>query len=73
MATLTGVPSHDIVGQALTALRNLDHRGAAGAEANSGDGAGILMQVPDAFFREVVDFELPGQPRVRRRHRVPPR
>lgn len=59
VATLTGVPSHDIVAQALTALRNLDHRGAAGAEVNSGDGAGILMQVPDAFLRDVVDFQLP--------------
>ncbi len=46
--------------QALTALRNLDHRGAAGAEVNSGDGAGILLQVPDAFLREVVGFALPG-------------
>jgi glutamate synthase (NADPH/NADH) large chain len=59
VATLTGVASHQIVAQALTALRNLDHRGAAGAETNSGDGAGILMQVPDAFLREVVDFPLP--------------
>ncbi len=61
VATLTGVASHDIVAQALTALRNLDHRGAAGAEPNSGDGAGILMAIPDAFLREVVDFELPSQ------------
>lgn len=60
VATLTGVASHDIVAKALTALRNLDHRGAAGAETNSGDGAGILMQVPDAFLRDVVDFDLPG-------------
>ena len=59
VATLTGVPSRTIVDQALTALRNLDHRGAAGAEVNSGDGAGILLQVPDAFLREVVDFDLP--------------
>ncbi|HET7432790.1 MAG TPA: glutamate synthase large subunit [Nocardioides sp.] len=59
VATLTGEASHDIVVKALTALRNLDHRGAAGAEVNSGDGAGILLQVPDAFLREVVDFELP--------------
>ncbi len=59
VATLTGVADHDIVAKALTALRNLDHRGAAGAEVNSGDGAGILMQVPDAFLRAVVDFELP--------------
>ncbi len=61
VATMTGVPSHEIVHQALTALRNLDHRGAAGAEVNSGDGAGILMQVPDRFFREVVDFDLPSK------------
>ncbi len=59
VATLTGEPSHDIVAKALTALRNLDHRGAAGAEPNSGDGAGILMQVPDAFLRDVVDVALP--------------
>ena len=61
VATMTGEPSHQIVSQALTALRNLEHRGAAGAEANSGDGAGILMQVPDRFFREVVDFALPAK------------
>ena len=60
VATLSGVPSHDIVTKALTALRNLEHRGAAGAEPNSGDGAGILMQVPDRFFRDVVDFDLPA-------------
>ncbi|WP_134738847.1 glutamate synthase large subunit [Nocardioides sp. 503] len=59
VATLTGEASHDIVAKALTALRNLEHRGAAGAEPNSGDGAGILMQVPDAFLRAVVDFDLP--------------
>lgn len=63
VATLTGEASHDIVAKALTALRNLDHRGAAGAEVNSGDGAGILLQVPDAFLREVtaeLGFELPA-------------
>ncbi len=59
VANLSGESSHDIVAKALRALRNLDHRGAAGAEPNSGDGAGILMQIPDAFLREVVDFELP--------------
>ena len=61
LATLTGVPSHDIVAKALTALRNLEHRGASGAEPDSGDGAGILTQIPDAFFRSVLDFELPAQ------------
>ena len=59
VATLTGVASHDIVAKAITALRNLEHRGATGAEPDSGDGAGILFQVPDRFFRAAVDFELP--------------
>jgi glutamate synthase (NADPH) large chain len=51
VATLTGEPSHDIVDRGLTALRNLQHRGASGAEPESGDGAGLLVQIPDAFFR----------------------
>ena len=59
VATLTGVASHDIVVKAMTALRNLDHRGASGAEPDSGDGAGIVMQVPDRFLREMSGFELP--------------
>ena len=54
VATMRGVAGHDIVEAALTALRNLDHRGAVGAEPDTGDGAGILTQVPDAFLREVV-------------------
>ncbi|ADG76761.1 Glutamate synthase (Ferredoxin) OS=Tsukamurella paurometabola (strain ATCC 8368 / DSM / CCUG 35730 / CIP 100753 / JCM 10117 / KCTC 9821 / NBRC 16120 / NCIMB 702349 / NCTC 13040) OX=521096 GN=Tpau_0107 PE=3 SV=1 [Tsukamurella paurometabola] len=56
-----GRKSRDIVDKAITALVNLEHRGAAGAEPNTGDGAGILIQVPDRFFREVVDFDLPHQ------------
>ena len=60
VADLHGRASHRIVEQALTALHNLDHRGAAGAEPSSGDGAGITVQVPDAFLRAVVDFELPA-------------
>ncbi|MFG2431281.1 glutamate synthase large subunit [Streptomyces sp. NPDC048590] len=59
VATLTGVASHELVEQALTVLRNLEHRGATGSEPDSGDGAGILLQVPDAFLREEVTFELP--------------
>ncbi|MGK5639848.1 glutamate synthase large subunit [Streptomyces sp. URMC 126] len=59
VATLTGEASHALVEQALTVLRNLEHRGATGSEPDSGDGAGILLQVPDAFLREVVDFALP--------------
>ena len=59
VATLTGQASHDIVDKALTALRNLEHRGASGSEPDSGDGAGILLQVPDAFLRAAVPFALP--------------
>ena len=54
-----GRASHRIIELGIASLCHLDHRGATGAEANVGDGAGILVQVPDRFLREVVDFELP--------------
>ena len=57
VATLTGAASYDIVAKGLTALRNIDHRGAVGAEVNTGDGAGILLQTPDRFLREVAAAE----------------
>ncbi|MEU4095629.1 glutamate synthase large subunit [Streptomyces sp. NPDC026673] len=60
VATLTGEADHALVEQALSVLRNLEHRGATGSEPDSGDGAGILMQVPDAFLRAVAGFELPA-------------
>ncbi len=59
VADLSGIPSHDTVAKALTVLRNLEHRGAQGSDPDTGDGAGILTQVPDAFFRAVCGFELP--------------
>ncbi|MET9627661.1 glutamate synthase large subunit [Lentzea sp. NPDC006480] len=59
VADIQGRRSHGIVVDALTALANLEHRGAAGAEPTSGDGAGILLQLPDEFLRAVVDFDLP--------------
>jgi glutamate synthase (NADPH/NADH) large chain len=59
VATLRGEAGHDIIDLALTALRNLEHRGAIGSDAGTGDGAGILTQMPDAFLRAVVDFTLP--------------
>ncbi|MGE7388346.1 glutamate synthase large subunit [Streptomyces sp. NPDC004126] len=59
VANLTGEATHTLVEQALTVLRNLEHRGATGSEPDSGDGAGILSQVPDAFLREVAGFDLP--------------
>ena len=60
---IKGKKSHEIVQQAITVLANLDHRGAVGSEHNTGDGAGILIQMPDAFFRKVcpeAGIELPG-------------
>ena len=73
--TSPGAASHDIVAKALTALCNLDHRGAKGSEPDTGDGAGILTQIPDAFFRAIVDFDAargrratrPAWPSCRRR------
>jgi len=59
VATLRGYAGHDIVDMALSSLRNLEHRGAVGSDAGTGDGAGILTQIPDKFLREVVSFELP--------------
>jgi len=59
VADARGRRSRAIVAQGLTALHNLDHRGAAGSEPNSGDGAGILTQVPDGLLRASVDFDLP--------------
>ncbi|WP_116245227.1 glutamate synthase large subunit [Nocardiopsis sp. FIRDI 009] len=59
VADLTGRRSHDIVQKALTVLRNLDHRGASGADPDDGDGAGILTQIPHELYTEVCDFDLP--------------
>jgi glutamate synthase (ferredoxin) len=53
----TGKQSHSIVEQGLTILLNLDHRGACGCEPNTGDGAGILMQVPHKFLQKVASAE----------------
>ena len=62
VVNMKGKKSHEIVRQALTILVNLDHRGACGCEPNTGDGAGILMQIPDGFLRTVctpLGIELP--------------
>ncbi len=59
VADIHGRRSHDVVAKGLSALIRLDHRGARGAEQNTGDGAGIMIQVPDAFYRAVAGFELP--------------
>jgi glutamate synthase domain-containing protein 2/glutamate synthase domain-containing protein 1/glutamate synthase domain-containing protein 3 len=59
VARLDNRPTHEVVSRAITALENLEHRGASGADPRTGDGAGILMQMPDELLRSVVDFELP--------------
>ncbi|MFP4262974.1 MAG: glutamate synthase large subunit [Halomonas sp.] len=58
LVSLRGEASHDLVADGLRMLRHLDHRGARGAEENTGDGAGLLLQVPHRFFAE----EVPGLP-----------
>ncbi len=58
IAHIKGVPSHQVVHDALVMLHNMDHRGACGCEANTGDGAGILTAMPDAFMRRVAKQEL---------------
>src|SRR5438552_735660 len=59
VARLDNQREHEVIERALDVLFRLEHRGAVGSEIDTGDGAGILFQVPDEFFREVVDFELP--------------
>jgi glutamate synthase domain-containing protein 2/glutamate synthase domain-containing protein 1/glutamate synthase domain-containing protein 3 len=59
VARLDNQPTHEVITRAITALENLEHRGASGADPQTGDGAGILMQIPDELLRAVVDFELP--------------
>src|ERR1700733_13964041 len=59
VADLSAKGGHDVVANALRVLCNLEHRGAAGADPDTGDGAGILTQIPDAFFRAVTGFPLP--------------
>jgi glutamate synthase (NADPH/NADH) large chain len=60
VADLHGRRSHDVVAKGLSALIRLDHRGARGAEYNTGDGAGIMIQVPDDYYRAVTEFTLPA-------------
>ncbi|WP_151733130.1 glutamate synthase large subunit [Paenibacillus tengchongensis] len=66
VAHIKGKPSHDIVSNALTMLFNMEHRGGQGSEPNSGDGAGIMLQLPHRFFAgeaRKLGFELPAQGR----------
>src|SRR3954447_19320778 len=59
VADMTGRRSRAIVDKSLAALCNLEHRGAKGSEPDTGDGAGILTQIPDALLRAVAGIELP--------------
>jgi glutamate synthase domain-containing protein 2/glutamate synthase domain-containing protein 1/glutamate synthase domain-containing protein 3 len=59
VARLSGEPTHETVRRAITALENLEHRGAAGADPNTGDGAGMLLQMPDELMRGLFGAELP--------------
>ena len=59
VADLSGRHGRNVVAQAITVLRNLDHRGAKGSDPDTGDGAGILTQIPDEFFRSACEFPLP--------------
>jgi len=64
VVNIYGTKSHEIVRQGLTILANLAHRGGAGSEENTGDGAGILLQIPGRFFRQVcplIDITLPEE------------
>ncbi len=61
IAHIRGVRSHQIVRDGLEILNNLTHRGAVGADPMAGDGAGILLQIADGFFRRVVGFNLPAE------------
>ena len=59
IVNIKGKRSNKIVKQAIEILKNLEHRGACGCEANTGDGAGILMQKPHNFFKKVLEIDLP--------------
>jgi glutamate synthase (NADPH/NADH) large chain len=59
VANMKGVASHEIVARGVGALCNMEHRGATGAESDTGDGAGILIQIPDKFLRAVAGVDLP--------------
>src|SRR5688572_16439110 len=61
VANIKGARSHQIVRSALDLLINLEHRGACGSDPDTGDGAGILIQMPDRFFRRTVTFDLPPE------------
>ena len=73
VARVRAPASHEVVARALHALERLEHRGAEGADPDTGDGAGILIQLPDAFLRAEAGFELPERGPLRRGRLLPAR
>ena len=61
VAHIKGKPSHDIIKRGLEVLRNMDHRGATGADDSTGDGAGLLMQIPHEFITDVLNLDVGEQ------------
>jgi glutamate synthase domain-containing protein 1 len=61
IANIKGKKSRDIVDKGIKLMCNLEHRGAEGADPKTGDGAGIMIQIPDKFFRKVLPFPLPPE------------
>ncbi|MDG1871325.1 MAG: glutamate synthase subunit alpha, partial [Flavobacterium sp.] len=59
ICNLNGIKSNDIIHKALDILIKLEHRGAVSADGRTGDGAGILFDIPHNFFKKVCDFEIP--------------
>jgi glutamate synthase domain-containing protein 1 len=60
IANINGEKTHSIIENSIQALINLEHRGAVGGDMKTGDGAGILLQIPDEFLRANLEFELPA-------------
>ena len=74
VANIKGRKSHEVIACGLEILVNLNHRGAVGADPLVGDGAGVLIQIPDALYRDwaaKAGVELPPAGRLRRRHVLP--
>ena len=59
ICNLNGIKSNDIIHKALDILIKLEHRGAVSSDGRTGDGAGILFDIPHTFFKKVCDFEIP--------------
>ena len=70
VANIKGKKSHDIVRRGIEVLERMEHRGAESADNKTGDGSGILLQIPHAYYSEMIE-SLPGRGRIRHRPRFP--